>query len=185
MHEEEADEALMRKIAQGDQVAFRVLMARHMERIIRIAETVLRSSAHSDDVAQETFVRVWSRAATFNPEIARFTTWLYRIAVNLAVDRSRQPTADPIEHAEHVAADEPNALVNLIAEEERNAVAQCMSELSAHQRAAISLFHFEGLHGREAAAAMQMSEKAFESLLMRARATLRQRVMLAQARPRR
>jgi RNA polymerase sigma factor (sigma-70 family) len=68
--------------------------------------------ADEADVAQETFVRVWSRAATFDPKVAQFTTWLHRIALNLAIDRFRRPRGDPIEHAEHVATDEPSALAN-------------------------------------------------------------------------
>lgn len=183
MHDEEADEALMLRIAQGDQRAFRILMARHIGRVIRVAEAVLGSPLESDDVAQETFVRVWSRVATFNPDVARFTTWLYRITINLAIDRYRRPRGDPIEKAENVAVDEPSALTTLIAEEEKHAIAQGMSELPSRQRAALALFHFEGLSGRDAAAAMRMSEKAFESLLIRARASLKERVMRTPPRP--
>jgi RNA polymerase sigma-70 factor (ECF subfamily) len=153
-----------------------------MGRTIRLAESILGGTIDADDIAQEAFVRVWKGGASFDPTVARFTTWLYRIVVNLAIDRSRRPRGDPIEKAEHVATDEPGALANLIANEEQNAIAECISQLPDHQRAAIALFHFEGLSGREAAAAMEMTEKAFESLLMRARATLKQRVLGAQTR---
>jgi RNA polymerase sigma-70 factor (ECF subfamily) len=185
MQDGDADEALMVQAARGDHRAFRILMARHMVRTIRIADAVLGSSADSDDVAQEAFVRVWRGASSFDPGVARFTTWLYRIVVNLAIDRARRPRGEPIENAEQIATDEPGALANIIAKEDASTVTECISQLPNRQRAALALFHFEGLSGREAAAAMEMTEKAFESLLVRARATLKQRVFAAQTRSRR
>jgi RNA polymerase sigma-70 factor (ECF subfamily) len=177
MQEGDRDEALLGQTALGDQRAFRILMARHMGRSIRLAETILGGTSDADDIAQEAFLRVWKGASSFDPGVARFTTWLYRIVLNLAIDRSRRPRGDPVEMAEHVASQEPGALADLIAREEQNAVAACIVQLPERQRAAIALFHFEGLSGREAAAAMEMTEKAFESLLTRARATLKQRVL--------
>lgn len=177
MQEGDPDEALLGKSALGDQRAFRMLMARHMGRTIRLAESILGGTADADDIAQEAFMRVWKSAASFDPAVAAFTTWLYRIVLNLAIDRSRRPHGDPIEKAEQVAMDEPGALAGLIAKEEHDAIAASIAQLPERQRAAIALFHFEDLSGREAAAAMEMTEKAFESLLTRARATLRQRVL--------
>jgi RNA polymerase sigma-70 factor (ECF subfamily) len=185
MQDGDADEALMVQVAQGDHHAFRILMARHMVRAIRIADAVLGHSTDSDDVAQEAFVRAWRGAPSFDPAVARFTTWLYRIVVNLAIDRARRPRGQPIENAEHVATDEPSALAKIIAKEDVSTVTECISQLPDRQRAALALFHFEGLSGREAAAAMEMTEKAFESLLVRARATLKERVLAAQTRSRR
>jgi RNA polymerase sigma-70 factor (ECF subfamily) len=76
-------------------------------------------------------------------------------------------------------------LAGLIAKEEQDVITACISQLPERQRAAIALFHFEGLSGREAAAAMEVGEKAFESLLSRARTTLKQRVLEVQTRSRR
>jgi RNA polymerase sigma-70 factor, ECF subfamily len=177
MDEGDADEALMLQTALGSHRAFRILMARHIGSTIRIAETVLGDTAESDDVAQEAFMRVWRRASSFDPSVARFTTWLYRIVVNLAIDRARRPRGDPIENAEHVATDEPGALASIIAKEDASTVGQCIAQLPERQRAALALFHFEGLSGRDAAQVMEMTEKAFESLLIRARAALKQRVL--------
>lgn len=171
----------MAQTAQGDHRAFRVLMARHMACAIRTADAVLGNSTDSDDIAQEAFVRVWKKASAFDPTVARFTTWLYRIVVNLAIDRARRPRGEPIENAEHVKTDEPTALANIIAKEDASVVTECISQLPDRQRAALALFHFEGLSGRQAAEAMKMTEKAFESLLIRARTTLKQRVLAARS----
>jgi RNA polymerase sigma-70 factor (ECF subfamily) len=106
----------------------------------------------------------------------RFTTWLYRIVLNLAIDRRRRPAHRPIEDAGEVASSDPEPVALLIADEEARTVSAAMSALPERQRAAIALFHMEGLSGREAAAVMGISEKAFESLLTRARAALKQHV---------
>jgi RNA polymerase sigma-70 factor (ECF subfamily) len=176
MSEDLSDEALMAAVAAGQQQAFRILMGRHMQRAIRVAQRVVRDSAEADDIGQDAFLRVWSHAASFDPDIARFTTWLYRIVLNLAFDRTRRRSLAPIDEAGDISAPDPAPVERLIADEERRALEQAMENLSERQRGAIALFHMEGLSGEEAARAMNLSAKAFESLLARARATLREHV---------
>ncbi|MDO9062596.1 MAG: RNA polymerase sigma factor [Bradyrhizobium sp.] len=176
MMEEMSDEALMVAVSARQQQAFRILMGRHMQRAIRVAQRVVRDSAEADDIGQDAFLRVWSHAASFDPDIARFTTWLYRIVLNLAFDRTRRRPLLPIDEASDVSASDPGPVERLIADEERRALEQAMANLSERQRGAIALFHMEGLSGEEAAKAMNLSAKAFESLLARARATLREHV---------
>jgi RNA polymerase sigma-70 factor (ECF subfamily) len=176
MSEDLSDEALMVAVAARQQQAFRILMGRHMPRAIRVAQRVVRDSAEADDIGQDAFLRVWSNAASFDPDIARFTTWLYRIVLNLAFDRTRRRPLLPIDEAGDISAPDPEPVERLIADEERRALEQAMAALSERQRGAIALFHMEGLSGEEAARAMNLSAKAFESLLARARATLREQV---------
>ena len=88
----ESDESLMTLVAEGDQRAFRLLMGRHMGLAIRVAQRLLGDAAEADDIGQEAFLRVWKRAGSFDPKVARFTTWLYRIVLNLALDRRRKIT---------------------------------------------------------------------------------------------
>jgi RNA polymerase sigma-70 factor, ECF subfamily len=176
MIESDSDAALMAAVTARDQQAFRILMGRHMERAIRVAERVIHNAADADEIGQEAFIRVWIRASSYDPNIARFTTWLYRIVVNIAFDRKRRPASDPIEDAADVRSSEPDPVQIIIAQEERKMLANALAALSARQRAAIALFHMEGLSAREAASVMKLSDKAFESLLTRARLTLRQQV---------
>jgi RNA polymerase sigma-70 factor (ECF subfamily) len=180
----ELDEALMALVAAGDQRAFRSLMEKHMARAISFAERVA-GRADADDIAQEAFFRVWARAALFDPGSGKFTSWLFRILINLAIDSKRRPGRADLEEALEIPSPEPNAIQNLIAVEERRNVAIAMNRLPGRQRAAIALFHMEGLNGREAAQVMGISEKAFESLLGRARNALKQEVEKAQATARR
>jgi len=176
MLEGASDEELMALVAAGDQAAFRMLMTRHMRRAIRIAQGIVGVAAEADDIGQETFLRVWRAAQTFDGRRARFTTWMHQIVVNLAIDRTRRPRTEPIEAAGEVADPAPGALTGLIDAEETTAVRRALAAMPERQRAAISLFHFEGLSGRDSAQAMQLSDKAFESLLNRARSALRQTV---------
>lgn len=176
MMEEESDEALMVAVSARQQRAFRILMGRHMQRAVRVAQRVVRDSAEADDIGQDAFLRVWSHAASFDPGIARFTTWLYRIVLNLAFDRARRRSFAPIEEACDVRTSDPAPVDRLIDDEERRTLEQAMANLSERQRGAIALFHMEGLSGEESAKVMNLSAKAFESLLARARATLRDHV---------
>src|SRR5262249_16454015 len=104
----------------------------------------------------------------------RFTTWLYRVVLNLAFDRMRRPSHASIDEAAEMRSMEPEPERLMIEHEERRTVAAAMAALPERQRAAIALFYMEGLRGREAAQSLNVSEKAFESLLVRARSALKQ-----------
>nr|WP_283811124.1 RNA polymerase sigma factor [Rhodopseudomonas palustris] len=173
---DDSDEALMAAVAARRQQAFRELMTRHMPRAIRLAQRIVRDPAEADDIGQEAFLRVWNKASSFDPAIARFTTWLYRIVLNLAFDRTRKPRHAPIEDAAEVASAEPAPIETLIAVQQRRLLEAALAELPERQRGAIALFHMEGLSGEDAARAMSLSPKAFESLLGRARLALKKEV---------
>jgi RNA polymerase sigma-70 factor (ECF subfamily) len=181
MVEDPSDEALMAAVCARQQQAFRILMGRHMQRAIRVAQRIVRDSGEADDIGQEAFLRVWSHAVSFDPAVARFTTWLYRIVLNLAFDRTRQRELAPIDEAADVHAHDPGPVELLIADEERRILEQAMAGLPERQRGAIALFHMEGLSGEESAQAMNLSVKAFESLLGRARAALKENVQKIQS----
>lgn len=181
MDEGAEDEALMTRVALGEQQALRALMDRHMGRSLRLAERITGSSLDADEIGQEAFVRVWRHAARFSGSRAKFTTWLYRIVVNLALDRRRKRAHAPIEAAEHVADGTAPADEAMIAAEKRRLAAAALASLPERQRAAIALFYLEGLSGREGAAVLEISEKSFESLLSRGRAACRQFTAAAMA----
>jgi RNA polymerase sigma-70 factor (ECF subfamily) len=180
MVEDPSDEALMAAVSARQHHAFRILMGRHMPRAIRVAQRIVRDSGEADDIGQEAFLRVWSHAASFDPDIARFTTWLYRIVLNLAFDRTKRRPHAPIDEAVDVRSDDPEPVERVIADEERRILEQAMAGLSERQRGAIALFHMEGLSGEDSAQAMNLSAKAFESLLGRARAALKENVQKIQ-----
>jgi RNA polymerase sigma-70 factor, ECF subfamily len=143
---------------------------------IRVAQRLLGDAAEADDIGQEAFLRVWKRAGSFDPKVARFTTWLYRIVLNLALDRRRKITPLPIDDAVEIRSDDPEPLTMMIENEDRQEVDAAMAALPERQRVAIALFHMEGLSVREAAQSMNVTEKALESLLVRARSAIKKHV---------
>lgn len=174
---QKTDEELLVQVAERDQRALRLLIDRHMDRAIALAERIVGGNSDADDIAQEAFLRVWSRAESFDPSVGRFTSWMYRIVFNLALDRRRAMKSPlPIEDAEHVPESGPGQLEVLVADEEGRTVDAALSRLSDRQRAAIALFHMDGLSCREAGDIMGLSESAFDSLLNRARKALKQEV---------
>jgi RNA polymerase sigma-70 factor (ECF subfamily) len=82
-----SDETLFLAAQDGDQLAFRLLVERHIGLVRRLAMNVLRDELEAEDAAQEAFVAAWRNRAGWRPE-ARFTTWLYRIAMNKAISSS-------------------------------------------------------------------------------------------------
>lgn len=177
MRDEASDEELMARVAAADQNALRELMSRHMRRAIALAERIVGGNVEADDVSQEAFIRVWRNADRFDAKRAKFTTWFCRIVVNLAIDRTRRRGKQaPIEEAGHIPAPGKDAIAVLIEKDQDQTLATALQRLPDRQRAAIALFHMEGLSGRDAAESLGLSEKAFESLLTRARRSLKERV---------
>src|SRR5215468_3128303 len=86
---ETSDEALCRRVAAGDEAAFDLLVARHQGRAYRLAWSLLRDAEDARDVSQEAFLRVYRTASSFRAE-AKFSTWFYRILVNLCLDQRRR-----------------------------------------------------------------------------------------------
>jgi RNA polymerase sigma-70 factor (ECF subfamily) len=143
---------------------------------IRVAQRVVCDAAEADDIGQDAFLRVWSRASSYDPRVARFTTWLYRVVLNLSLDRVRKPTHAPIDEAAEIRSDDPGPVGLMIENEQRRVISAAMATLPERQRKAIVLFHMEGLSGREAARSMNVTEKAFEALLMRGRSAIKRYV---------
>jgi len=167
------DEALLRRIGDGDEAAVRAMVARKLPRLLALANRMLGDAAEAEDVAQETFVRVWKHARGWRIGRARFDTWLFRVALNLCYDRLRRrretPVADPPERIDPAAgADE-----TMSARERGRRIAQAVASLPPRQREAIVLTYDRDLSNIGAAAVMGIGLEALESLLARARRTLK------------
>jgi len=173
------DAELMGLAGAGDRAAFNELVGRHGERALRLALRVLGDAAEAEEVAQEAFLRAWQAAAGFDPARARFTTWLHRIVLNLAIDRTRRRGHAPssgLDAAAELADPTPGPEEAAAAAEARGALAAALGSLPPRQRAAIALAYEQELSGAEAAAALSISERALEGLLRRARLLLRSRL---------
>jgi RNA polymerase sigma-70 factor, ECF subfamily len=170
---EPTDEMLLKAVAQGDHPAFRRLVQRHHLRVHRLATRTLGSADRADDVTQEAFLRVWVHAAAWQAREARFYTWLYRVVINLCIDQHRLPKSESLDTALNVA-DTARAIDEQIGQTRAyEQVVKVMGDLPIMQRTAMVLCHYEGFSNAEAAKIVGISTKAVESLLVRARRTLR------------
>jgi RNA polymerase sigma-70 factor, ECF subfamily len=176
--EPRSDETLMAAIATGDQLAFARLVERHLARTVGLATRLMGSRADGEEIAQEAFTRVWSHAARWRPlgagGNARFTTWLYRIVVNLAIDRKRRPVHAAMDDVDEPVDETDDGFVRIHRRQVSDAVTAAMMQLPERQRVALALCFFEGLSNIEAGKIMSLSVGAVESLLVRARRSLRQ-----------
>lgn len=167
------DEALLTRVGEGDPAAVRALVARKLPRLLALAGRMLGDAAEAEDVAQETFVRAWKQAQSWKPGLARFDTWLHRVALNLCYDRLRRRREVVTDAPPDVADDAPGPDRGLQARDAGSRVASAMQALPERQREAIVLCHYQELSNIEAAALMGVSVEALESLLSRGRRALR------------
>jgi RNA polymerase sigma-70 factor (ECF subfamily) len=177
------DEQLMARIAAGDKQAFSQFVTRHLSRIMDFARRHLLNQADAEDVAQEAFTRLWLKAPQWQSRGLPPHSWLYRITYNLCIDtlRRQKPTASIDEHA-HLAGAE-KAEDRLLQASRKNAIDQALTSLPERQRTAIVLCSYHGLSNRDAGAIMEISVEALESLLSRARRTLRKLLLAQQETP--
>ena len=167
-----ADHDLMARAAKGDERAFRTLAERHGGAALRLARRILGNEAMAGDVVQDALLRVWINAPRWRPEAA-FRTWLYRIVVNLCLNAKRRAPNLPLDAAAQVADATPRADEQLQLRERDRTLAAAIDALPERQRAAIVLTYQEGLSNADIAAVLDTSVSGVETLLVRARRTLR------------
>jgi RNA polymerase sigma-70 factor (ECF subfamily) len=164
------DEDLMQLVGQGDLDSFEQLVLRHQQTAWRTAYRLVADYQAAEDVAQEAFLKIFEAADRYRPTAA-FRTYLYRIVVRLCLDylrKGRPVPTDNLLSADDWSSPEQRA----IGAEQTQAVQEAIRCLPPKQRTAVVLRYYEGLTGRETAAAMETSVKAVERLLARARAAL-------------
>ena len=177
------DIRLMLRVRDADdRAAFAELVGRFQHRLVSVLRHVVGDAAEAEDLAQEAFLRVYRTRANYHPT-AKFATWLFAVAHNLALnavrDRKRRPVLNPTTpdggSAEVPAAGRPDDAPShhLRQLELAAAVRRALDTLNERQRVAVVLSKFEDMPYAEIGAVMGMSEKAVKSLLARARVQLR------------
>lgn len=160
-----SDESLMARYVKGDAAAFEVLVRRHADALLGFLVRMVRERTRAEDLFQETFLRVHTKADTFKPE-QRFKAWLYAIAAHAAIDAMRKDArvpatfsfdaedddAQPLSATLHVELPHPSE--KLSADERSARVRAAVETLPPRQRATVALAYFEGLTYPEVAAAL-------------------------------
>jgi RNA polymerase sigma-70 factor (ECF subfamily) len=171
----------MLAFCEGDAAAFDALFRRWAARLLRYLERMLRDAGLAEELVQEVFLRVYGARGSYRPE-ARFSTWLYRIATNLALNELRRPRRSRPHAslddaaAEALASDDPPSDDLTHARRSVAAVDRALGDVPERQRAALWLVAVEGLSYAEVAASLGVSESAVKALVHRARESLAARL---------
>jgi RNA polymerase sigma factor (sigma-70 family) len=143
-----SDEALLAGLAAGEADAAAAFVRRFQARVYGVVITIVRDPGAAEDVAQETFVRAWRHAGTYDPRRGRVATWLLTIARNAAIDAIRVRRVEPLD-PEVVAGRLQRAGVEDALPDDREPVRSAIAELPADQRRALFLAAYLGRTARE------------------------------------
>jgi RNA polymerase sigma-70 factor (ECF subfamily) len=180
------DRSVVERLQSGDDTALEEIMARYKRPILEFTYRMLGSAEDAEDVAQETFVKAYRHIRSYRPR-ALFSTWLFQIARNAALDRARQRARRGIfQSLEKFGADSPDVglarqggkspATDLQALETGEAVARAVAALPEDQRTVIVLAEYNGMSHAEIAAVMKCSERAVEGRLYRAKQFLQKQL---------
>ncbi|WP_010662175.1 RNA polymerase sigma factor [Marinilabilia salmonicolor] len=175
MHTTPTDSDLVQQAQDGRTEAFSVLVDRYRQKVFQTCMGFLHNGDDAEDLTQEVFVKAWNALSSFDGRAA-FSTWLYRIAVNKAINKTRKNklrsfTGIIDEVTESGYADE-DAEINLMRREQREQIKSAVNRLKSRQKKAFVLFYYQELSLAEVADVLEMSPKATESLIFRARKRL-------------
>ena len=171
-----SDEALMVLYANGDRHAALALTRRVTPRVLAYAARLLSGDrAEAEDVAQETMLRLWKIAPDWRQGETKVTTWAYRVATNLCIDRQRsrgRKRQMALDDAPEVADAGPGVEGRMQDAGRLVALEAALADLPDRQRQAVVLRHLEGLTNPEIAAIMEIGVEAVESLTARGKRAL-------------
>lgn len=163
----------MRRVRTGDKNAYRQILDQQLPSVSRYVMRMTDTSGEAEDITQEVFLRLWTHAEKYDPRVARLSTWLHNIAHNLCIDHFRKQTKFVGAENQHDVAGglEPDKAFH--AEARSHLVKRALMRIPERQRSAIVMCHYQGLANKEAAAIMNISVDALESLLARGRRSLK------------
>jgi RNA polymerase sigma-70 factor (ECF subfamily) len=181
------DEQLVRAAKKDDLDAFGKLMLRYQSKIYRLARRMTETDEDAEDVLQEAFIKAFRSLSGFKGK-SKFSTWLYRITVNLALMKLRRKKLDAVSIDEPVSTDEGqiprdieddalDPLERLIETESQEILTEAIAELPPSYRAVFVLRHVEGLSTEETAHILKVSVPAVKSRLHRTRIVLKEKLM--------
>ena len=181
------DVQLMLDVKAGDEASFELLLHRYRTPLVNFLYRMVRNREQAEDLAQEVFLRVYRAREDYVPS-AKFTTWLFRIATNLALNSVRDTryrklevsidapigeTEDGDERTLDIPEKHPNIEQHLVEDARRKMIRHAIDKLPEKQRAAVLLHKYQELDYAEIAKILSCSESALKSLLFRAYEALR------------
>jgi RNA polymerase sigma-70 factor (ECF subfamily) len=183
-----SDAEFMLRVKEGDDAAFDYLVQKYRRPLIGFMYRMTHNAATAEELAQEVFLRVYRSRTTYTAD-AKFSTWLYRIATNLAANHARdtrherpevQVSIDEPDEESGTTVDvadtRPNVEQDLVREERLAAIRKHIQALPERQRTAVIMHKYQNLDYKQIAEVLKLSESATKSLLFRAYETLRERL---------
>lgn len=189
-----SDEALMQQLACGSHAAFEELLARYEAQVITFCYAFVRNREAAEDLAQETFLRVFRNSKRYQP-VAKFTTWLYRIAANLCINELKKhklrqnrsldepagPDPEGSKIIERIASNEPTPLNDAERHEAQKLISTAIDHLPDDQRTTLIMVEYHHMQYQEIAEILDVTVSAIKMRVKRARETLRQTLKILQA----
>ena len=182
------DAEVMLRVREGDEAAFAYLVEKFRRPLIGFLYRSAGNAAVAEELAQEVFLRVFRARTTYAAD-AKFTTWLYRIATNLAMNHARDTKSERVAQAasldepdpetgETLDAADPRMSVeqSLVRDERMAAIKRFVMALPERQRMAVLMHKYQEMDYRQIASVLRLSESATKSLLFRAYETLREQL---------
>ncbi|HLX62446.1 MAG TPA: sigma-70 family RNA polymerase sigma factor [Planctomycetota bacterium] len=188
-----SDESLMQELANGSHHAFEELLTRYETPVITFCYAFLRNREAAEDIAQESFMRVFRNAKRYQP-VAKFTTWLYKIAANLCINELKKgklratlsldepagPDPDGSRIVERIATDSASPLSELERLEAQALIGKAIEHLPPDQRTTLVMVEYHQMQYQDIAEILEVSVSAIKMRVKRARETLRETLKMLQ-----
>jgi RNA polymerase sigma-70 factor, ECF subfamily len=188
------DEELMAHLANGSHHAFEELLSRYETPVITFCYAFMRNREGAEDIAQETFLRVFRNSRRYQP-VAKFTTWLYKIAANLCINELKKgklrqnmsldepagPDPDGTKVIERIASDHASPLNDVEKIEAQNLIGKAIDHLPDDQRTTLIMVEYHHMAYQDIAEILGVTVSAIKMRVKRARETLRETLKILQA----
>ncbi len=171
------DEYLLLQIKEGNSTAFATLVKKHSTKYYNLAFRYLINREAAEDIVQTAFLKLLENPGIWNPKKGvKFTTWFYRIVVNLCLDNEKKYKEIQLPEILEICDDRPHQEEETLTLEAQTLLAAEIASLPDRQKSALILCFYEGMSHKDAAEILAISVKALQSLLMRAKERLKTRM---------
>ncbi|MDA3917126.1 MAG: sigma-70 family RNA polymerase sigma factor [Deltaproteobacteria bacterium] len=175
-------EDLMQRVANGDRHAFTTLVQVHQNSILNFIWRLMGDKTHAEDLSQDVFLRVWKSAPKYEKR-AKFSTWIYRIAINLCLNKKRTLkiknmflTSLPLKRQPQINTDFTTPENQLLKAEQTRRIFDILNTLPSAQRIAVTLKFYQGLSYAEISQILDRSIPAVDALLVRAKKNIQKKI---------
>jgi RNA polymerase sigma-70 factor (ECF subfamily) len=176
-----SDEELMKLVLHKNHAAYAELVTRHSSQFYALAYRTLFDKVAAEDAVQEAFLKLWRQPELWNGDMnkVKFTTWFYRVVLNLCLDINKKKKPLPLVEGFDVPDEKSDLESQLYLSEQKSHIDKAIALLPEQHRTALNLCFYEKCSNQQAADIMGVSLKALQSMLMRSKAALKQQITIS------